>query len=178
MVDKTKKQKVSSNSFSFFSALFFVIALVASLASFGYQLFLESRINTKGVELEMFRQEIEQGKIGEFKALAQKIGAARELIDNHVSITNLFEYLESATLPNVQFKSLSYETGTEGITSAKLDGVAFDYATLALQSEIFSQGNMFNQFTFSGISLDSLGRILFSFEATVNKDKLLYFGRE
>ena len=176
IVDKTKRQKIPTNLLSFLSAIIFIIALVVSLASFGYQLFLENKLNAKGVELEVFRNTIEQEKIAEFQALDQKIRAARELLNNHVSMTNLFEYLEANTLPNVQFRSFDQEIGQDGaLLTTKLEGVAGDYATLALQSDIFGRGNVLTKITFSNISLDSLGRILFSLEAEVNKDSLLYF---
>jgi len=176
VVDKTKKQRIPENLLSYLSAGAFVIALVVSLASFGYQLFLENRLNAKGVELEMLRNTIEQEKIAEFQALDSKIRAARELLRNHVSMTNLFEYFEANTLPNVQFRSFDQEIGQDGsLLTTKLNGVAGDYATLALQSNIFNQGSVLSQITFSDISLDSFGRVLFSLKAEVNKDSLLYF---
>jgi len=178
VVDSSKVHGPSTSVLSIASGAIFIIALIFALGAFGYQLFLDKKVNAKGVELETFRQQIEIEKIAEVEELDRKIRAAEQLLDNHISLTRLFEYLESATLPNVQFKSFGHEINSDDSFVTNLNGVALDYSTLALQSEIFGRGDVFSDVAFSGISLDNLGRVLFSIEAKVSRNNLLYFQEE
>lgn len=152
----------------------FTFAVLLSLGVFGYQLYLKSRINKMGGDLALARQSLEPETIKKISDLDGRIVSTKNLLDKHVVLSPLFDYLEASTVRNLRFKDVNYESGDKGI-NVIMNGEATSYAAIALQSEIFNRdGSPFKDVVFSNLSLDDRGNVSFTMKAAVNPTVISY----
>ncbi len=155
------------------ATVLFVCSIIAAAGVFGYKYYLKYDISSLASQLEEAKLSLGYDEVQELIELDSRIISAETIINNHVILSPVFEFLEQSTVRNVRFTRLDYSSGQQGL-SLSLEGEAAGYSALALQSDIFNQSpHLLNQ-NFSDISLNEEGRVAFKFSAAVNPETISF----
>jgi hypothetical protein len=148
-VSQTTTKKTSS----VFSLLIILLA-VGAVASYGYVRFQTQKISKLKIEytarIEKAQREIGAAFVSDMITLQKKITSTQALLDNHVTISPIFMELQNTTVQKIQYKSFDYSIVTDSLSQqkdvvVKMNGVAPDYKTIALQTDAFSQSTFIKE---------------------------------
>lgn len=165
-----KRKGPSVGLFFIIAVIIFVVSIVSSIGVISYKKVLEKSLDSKAISLERAREAFDPNLIKEFSRLNQRIELSASLLNNHISITPLFALLEELTLKNVKFNTFEFSVRDSGQIELTMDGQAANYATVVLQSDVFSENRFLKNQIFSNINLDNSGNIGFSFNTRVDSD--------
>jgi hypothetical protein len=114
--------------------------------------------------------------------LNSRINVAKDLLNKHITVSPVFDFLQKATLRSVMFKNFSFSSGgkdSSGVSriSVQMSGVAPDWETVALQADEFGKSDYKKNISepkISNLSVNTDGSISFQFSAYVAEDYLMY----
>jgi|ERR1035437_32336 hypothetical protein len=164
----------STSLFSFVSNLIFVITIVATLVVFVYQKYLEGQISMMNDNLSSARVKLQPDVITQLARSDARIISAKELLNKHITLSAFFALLQTLTLQDLRFNGFSYSENAQGDLTISMKGQARTYATVALQSEIFSKNSNFINPQFSNLDLDDRGNVVFAFQSHLRPDVVSY----
>lgn len=157
------------------SILIFIMSLVAAGATFLYEQYLKSAIDSKSNSLTISQNAFDLGVIQDLVRLDSLIGQSKEILTKHVAPSAIFYLLSSQTLEKVQFSKFEYAAGESGVATIHLDGTADSFSTVALQSDQFGASKVLKNIVFSNINISAdTGRVTFSVSAGVDPSLTLY----
>ena len=172
-----------SRSVGLLSLITFVIVVGTGVAFAGVYLY-ERQLLTQKAKLVQSIGEARDGIGTEFvsdmKRLDARISGVKELINNHIVVTPIFEALQATTLRSIQYKEFGYMIKTDQITKTnslvvELAGSAKNYASIALQSDAFSSNKLIKNPVFSNLTVDDKTRnINFKLSFSVDMADLSY----
>ena len=165
-----------------------IIIFFISLGLAGY-IFLEKNLLIKNIETDIAT--IEQNKGGltsdavtieSLVELNSRINVAKDLLDKHVAVSPIFNFLQQATLKSVRFRNFSFssldkDVSGVGRVSVQMSGVATSWETVASQADEFGQPEwkrIISEPKISNLSLNPDGSVSFLFSAHVSPDFLVY----
>lgn len=164
----TKTSRVSGRSvLGTLAVIIFTLVVLASLGVFGYEWYLKSSIKKMGEDLVGARTSLEPEVIEKISSLDERIVSTKRLLDSHIILTPLFEFLENSTVRTVRFTNFDYNS-VDGVLSLSMSGEARGYSALALQSEILNASPYLKDVVFADLSLNSQGMVNFSFKAKLD----------
>ena len=152
-------------------------AVVLSVGAFLYKQLLISSIDRKEATLDRARAAFEPALIQELVRLDDRLTAAEDVLEEHVTPSSLFSLLESLTLQSVQFTDFSFSQIGDGKLSIAMKGIARDFRAIALQADLFGKNRAIQDPIFSNLNLDSSGRAVFNFSAFVDPSFVSYVNR-
>ena len=181
-----------SNSTYGISSLFLLIAsviFIASLAGAGGAYFWNDHVSNLQPQykndLAARQKEFGVSDIEFLKQKQNKIDLSRKLINNHLSISRIFDILGRFTIENVRFLNLDV-SAPAGLNAAgdsikiSMRGYGTSFPSVAFQSDVLSQlekyglSKIIKNPILSDPSLDSSGTVSFGFSATVDAKNFLY----
>lgn len=168
---RSKVRKVSL--FGFLATLIFFASLIAGGGVYLYKNSLTQRVSQMQRQLDAARNAFEPSLITELQRLDRRINAANGLLAQHIAVTPIFDALEADTLKSIRFTRFSYATPTDlsSPIMIRMNGVARDYTSIALQSDQFSKNRNILDPIFSNLSLDErTGNVTFDLSFRVNSD--------
>jgi hypothetical protein len=151
----------------------FTFAILLTLGVFGYEFYLKANISKMTDNLASAKASLEPETIQKISDLDGRIISTKDLLDNHIVLSPLFDYLEISTLKNVRFTQFQYQTTEKGL-EVNMRGQARGYSAVALQSEIFNKSPYFRNPIFADLDLDERGNVTFSFKANLDPSILSY----
>ena len=150
----------------FYSSL--VLALVAFLSYF-VLIYLEHRSSSR---LEALERDIAGFGTAEDKKIEayvfewqEKIRDFSGLLDQHHQPSRVFKFLEKLTHPQVWFTSFVLIPSSY---TAKLEGQARDFQSLAQQIYIFRQENLIESANLTNLGLGDEGEVVFSVDLSIS----------
>ena len=155
----------------------FVLTLIGAASVFVYERYLISSLSKQRDSLERARDAFEPRLIEELSRVDLRLSVAEELLQNHITVTPLFELLSDLTLKTVRFEEFEFTRSVDGLVQVKMDGVAQSYRSIALQSELFGDNEYLQSPVFSEFKLDDFGNVAFSVTLSVSNELLLYASR-
>lgn len=161
------------NTFLVLSLIILGIALVASLGVFGYERYLMSIRDAKSQEVARAQESIDAAKVEEFIHMRDRFSAAKGLLDQHIALSNFFNLLESITLQNVRFNSLSLTIANDRSAEIQMTGNARTFNALAAQSSAFAAEKRIKRAIFSDIQVNENKTVSFALTADVDPKLLL-----
>lgn len=169
----SSSKNVSVNMFSLAANLIFAITMIATGGAFFYKNILINQVKSAGVELEAARAAFETEKIKELIDASNRFKSIKEILDNHVVVSELLLLLQDTTVKSIRFTDFSYQNKGSEI-SLVMNGEAQSFNSLATQSEIFAKtGFILNQ-SFSDFLLSDNGTIKMKFTSSISKDLISY----
>lgn len=157
------------------SLFIFVASLIAAGSVFAYQRYLQSHIDSESASLAKAQAAFDPSAITDLVRLDDRLNQSKNLMNNHVSPSQLFAYLEQNTLQNVRFDSLAYQTNADGQIVLSLSGSATDFSSVALQSDQFGKSRALHNVLFSDVNTDlTTGGVIFKVTATVDPALVSY----
>jgi hypothetical protein len=157
----------------FLATVIFMLAIVAGLGVFGYNLFLTSQISKMGEDLTAARASLEPETINQISRLNSRITSTATLLGEHTVLSPFFDFLESATLKTLRWTNFSFTTTKDGLL-LNMQGQARGYSALALQAEAFNKTKFIKSPLFTNLTLDDKGNVTFAFTATLDPSLLSY----
>jgi hypothetical protein len=173
MIPEQPAKQRSVSFITVISFLIFFIVLLATGALYFYKQSLSASITQMQSELSVAQNQFEPDKITQLATLGHKLQAASAVLSQHIAVSPILQELGNVTIKNVSYKSFSYSEDKGKIT-VTLDGVATDYAAVAMQSDFLKQDNHFIDPLFSNFSLDDKGNVLFNLQFSVDPNFVNY----
>lgn len=157
-------------------ALFiFIMSLVGAGAAYFFASHVQDSIQQASDSLTRAQAAYDPNAVQNLIRLNNRLTQASTLLKNHLAPSALFTFLEQNTLTNVRFSDFSYSTNPSGEISLSLSGQAHDFASVALQSDVFSRSKSLKDVLFSDVNVDpSSGGVVFKVTAAVDPNLLLY----
>jgi hypothetical protein len=175
-------RKPSVGLFLLIAIILFIVSL--SVAGWVYleKKVLITKINNEKTAIETNKNNFETATIESIIRLDSRIKVANDLVKNHLSVSPIFNFIESRTLKNVRFKSFTFSSkGTDSsgnpVLKIDLSGQAKDFKTLALQADEFGKTEyrgVIEGPMFSSLNLAVDGSVNFNFSASVVPDFAKY----
>ena len=186
-----EERATSSQSVGVFMIAAIFILFVVLLGTGGvyfYKKSLENKIVSMQTSLNNAQNSFEPSKIAQLQLLDKRLNAATEVLNNHIAVSPIFAELENVTMHTVRYTNFSYTLGgsaNTGITNVsapiggmatgsssnnvnvKIIGVAVDYRSVALESDLFSQDKNFINPVFSNLAINTSGNITFELDFSV-----------
>lgn len=153
-----------------------ILSIVGAGGMFLFEQFTIQNIASKQESLDRSREAFEPATIKELSRIDTRIKTGTLLLNEHLSVSKLFDELERLTLENVRFDSFSYQKGESGRGKLTAAGAATSFNSVALQSGGFSKSPIITEPIFSGVNIGEAGVIDFDFSAEINIDQILYAG--
>lgn len=157
-----------------FSVFALGLALVGAGGAFGYKEYLKGIEKERVAALKAAQNGVNTDEVDQYIRSRDRFGAALDVLDGHIALSNFFDLLEEITLVNVRFDSFSYSLLEDGTAEISLSGSARSFNALAAQSSVFSSEKNLRGAIFSGIELDEDGTVGFSVDATVTPEILAF----
>ena len=146
-----------------------ILALVAHTGVYFYKESLGEKIKLQSASFDKAQNEFDPSTLLKLVRTEKKMTVAKELIASHVSLSPLFDLLSESTLHSVRFKTFTYKVDHDrGKIALRMTGEALNYSSIALQSDSFGETKKFQDIVFSDLNLDSFGRVIFTFTASVD----------
>jgi len=182
----TAMQKVPRMSFSLFLT-FGVIVFTISLGAVGgvyfWKQYLISGQEVYKVQLAEREKQFQTDLIEQLKRVNIQVDLAKQLLDNHLAVSGVFDIIGRFTTENSRFMSLdvSVPIGGTGEVKIGMRGMSKDFPSVAFQSDILGQLEQYGlrkivkNPILSDPSLDgSAGTVSFGFSATLDPDSLSF----
>ncbi len=167
-----------SAAFGVFFLLLTIIVLGLSVAGagavFAYKAHLKTAITEKSATLKQAEAAFDPDTIKELARLDSRINNASALLQKHVTVLTLFDYIGQQTLEQVQLTSFSYDLKPDGAAQISFSGSGDSFATVALQSDQLNASKIFKDLVFSGVAAGAEGKVTFGVKATVDSSLLSY----
>lgn len=166
----------TTNLFTLISSIIFITVLVLSAGVFGYKFYLTRANATLALELDSYLQRFEPELIAQLSRDDARIESGKTLLNQHIAVTSLMEFLSRVTLSSVRFTTFSYVADARKVT-LNMTGEAKNFAAVALQSDEFlKEANKpyIQNPLFSNLTLDKSGNVKFDFTGTMDASKISY----
>ena len=165
----------TTNIFSVIATILFVATLVVSGGLFFYKNVLTNQIALADKSLNDTRVAFQPEKINELIATNSRIIATKNLLNQHIVLSQLLILLQNLTVKKIRFTGLTFASKTtenNKSPSLSLTGEAQSYNSIAEQQGIFSKNDFIKNSEFSSFNLGDNGNIKFKF--FTNLDPLLF----
>ncbi len=159
------------------SILAMIVFMASILASGG--LFLYTKVQEKSLadlkaSMSLEKESFNESIIKDLILASDQIKAVKNLLDNHLILSNIFAVLQSSTIQNINFTEISFETKNEGFVKVSFKGLTTSYDYIAKQSELFKSTGFLNEVSFHNIEVDKDGNLVFEGTLSVNIESTLY----
>lgn len=153
---------------AFTSALFFLSIFVHLGLTFGYRPYLESQVEKLDAQIKKFSQDVpreDQEKITRFYS---QLANLKTLLEGHVVVSPVFDWLQANTLPDITFTKFSLNTQNGQLA---LGGVSKSAQDIAVQLQHFTRQREVLRTSFSNVNQGTQG--LWQFDLTLFLDPAL-----
>lgn len=177
-----RPQVVAKRPLGIFSFLATLILVGVGLV-FAFLFFYKKSLIAQKVQLSTSlgsaRAGFEQDTISDLELFNKRISASKQVLVGHTVLSPFFNLLGSLTIPSIQYTKFDQSVDEKGF-SVKMSGVARDYKSIAIQSQVFnsSKGKYLKDVVFSNITLsdskDTKGYVTFDISFSVDPSLISY----
>ena len=160
--------------FGILGGFVFVLALAATLGVFGYKWYLNKSIGDRSSELDTNSATLNLGSIKDLTRLDARITLTKSLLESHVAISPIFDFLEKTTPKTVRFNDFDFSSTPDKGIVLTIKGLARSYTNVAFESDVLEGTNLLSNVLFSDLSLDDKGNVNFTVTATVPPGTISY----
>jgi hypothetical protein len=164
----TRFAKTGGNTFLVLSLILFGVAVFGAGAVFGFERYLLSVSDSKSAELDAAQARVDASKVEEFIRTRDRFIVGKGILDTHVAASNFFKLLETLTLQNVRFNSLSFRLGEDRASEIGMEGTALTFNALAAQSSAVAAEKRIKRAIFSDIKVNENKTVSFSLAAELD----------
>ena len=165
------------NLFTLLGTVIFIAALALSGGAFFYQKVLTKQIEKNQADLERAKDDFDPETINTVVRFDARTQTGKKLLESHISVTPIFDYLSKITLQSVRFRDFEFTYISPTDILVEMKGIAQSYTSVALQSDILNEQKNLKDTIISDMSLESTGNISFGVSTKLNADLLSYVKR-
>ncbi len=155
------------NFFALIGLVIFILSIAAAVGSFFWVRILQKQLVDNQAALKTTREAFDPALIDEIKVVSNRINTAKGILTNHIALSSFFQLVQSVTLKNVRFNSLSYAYDPKGV-KVTMTGEADSFVSVALQSDVLNQNKLIINPVIGGLSLLDNGHVSFQFTGDVS----------
>ncbi|MGE5541060.1 MAG: hypothetical protein ACM3TU_02125 [Bacillota bacterium] len=171
----TAPHKRVSGANPFLALAYFIlgVTILGCFAVFGYQFYLENVAKKKADAVNVAQQQIDQATVTDFIRLRDRFSAAKDILNEHIVLSQFFDDLEKLTLATVRFKSLTVQVTDDRKALIDMEGTARTFNALAAQSAAFASDKRIKRAIFSNITVKDGGSVEFKLSAELDPSLVL-----
>jgi hypothetical protein len=168
--------KKTVSFFSIITISLLIISILASLGLFFYKKYLTKQIETLSSSLNIARDSFETDTIKELDLFSKRTESAKTILKNHIVLSPLFSLLGEITIPQVAYTSFDAKIDENGVTTVNVNGMAKDYRSISVQSDVFSsqKGSSLKNILFANLVKDKDSNVSFNLKFNVTPSLLSY----
>lgn len=156
------------------ASLLFILVLIGWGALFGYQKYVEASITQVEREILAAQDTIDNAKIDQFLAFGKQVDIAKQLLDNHIIVEPLFLFMNTHTIPSVQFSSFSFQLVDAGLMITATANTK-NFAAVALQERLLADSTDISNVAVSAVAIDSVtDKVTFKLSFLMPRTHVLY----
>lgn len=164
------------------AVLLFVVSIGSAGGMYFWKSYLESSQLKYKDQLAQREKQFNPDLIEELKRQNVKIDLGKQLISNHIAMSQIFDIVGRLTIESVRFMSMDVSMGASKEDGIKvgMKGFGTNLSAVAWQSDVLGQLEKYNlrkvvkNPILSDPALDSNGLVSFSFAASVDPSNLSY----
>lgn len=168
------RRKRGSNLFATLTTFLFLGVIVFGVGVYLYKISVEQQIERQIESLNRARSEFNPEFIDRATRLNDRIKGVVNLLNSHVSPSQLFTLLEDYTLQTVKFDSLDYTTSEDGDIILSAAGVGRGFPSIVLQSDEFGRTGFMKDVLFSGLEPDENDLVRFTVDSVLDRELIIY----
>lgn len=158
----------------FLAALLFLVSVGAYIGLYFYGDFLSRNIQKKTGEIGMAQRALNSSpEINKAKVFNARADLARSLLDKHIIVSPILDFLSQNTIESVLYKDFSFKD-EGGTLTLSLKGESPNYSSLAYQSDVFRANKDLLGFLVENIELTKEGNVTFGFNMIFDRSFLSY----
>lgn len=178
-LQKTKSPVASV--FMAISVIVFVLSVGAVGGAYFWRSYLQSANQGYKNELASKEKTFNVDLIEKLKRIDLQVDSARNVLNNHVALSGIFDVIKNMTVEDVRFVSMDLKNpGNGGPLSLSLQGMGKNMPTVAFQSDILGQLSDYNlagivrSAAVSSPTIGETGSVSFGLTAELDASKFLY----
>jgi hypothetical protein len=172
----------TTSFFMIAAVLLFVVSIGAAGGMYFWKSYLESAQLKYKDQLAQREKQFNPDLIEELKRQNVKIDLGKQLISNHVAISQVFDIIGRLTIESVRFTSMDLASGATPADGIKINmkGYGTNLSAVAWQSDVLGQLEKYGlrkvvkNPILSDPALDSAGLVTFGFTASIDPSNLSY----
>jgi hypothetical protein len=181
-VPSPTRAKVGSSLFMIIAVVLFIGSLLGAGGVYAYKQYLLKSLQSYKDELSTREKQFNTSLISELKGEEVKITTARNLLNSHLALSQVFDFISKFTIENVRFMSLDVSMPADQSSDIKisLQGYGTTLPAVAYQSKVFSQladyglAQIIKNPILSNPTIAQNGTVSFGFTASVDPKALSY----
>ncbi len=140
LAEERVKRPRQVSLFSFLSVLILIFAILATGGIFGYRHVLQAKEATIDAGLDQLSSELDsiKSQINEMSRLDKRIKSADAILDGHIAVSPIFQFLQEHTLKTIAFTKFNYLMSPNGDVHIEMSGRSKTYEAIGAQAEEFS----------------------------------------
>lgn len=171
----TEEQPASSGKkpvglLTLISIFIFLAVVLATGGLYLYKNMLQKNITEMDANLALAKERFEPAKINQLQVLGKRLSAANQILSKHIAISPIFESLQESTMKTIRYTDFNYEFSNDKSSRiiVTMSGQAIGYRSIALQADLLAENKNIVDPTFSNLTLDEKGNVLFDLEFSVD----------
>lgn len=152
------------------SIFIFLAVVLATGGLYLYKNMLQKNIIEMDANLALAKERFEPAKINQLQVLGKRLSAANQILSKHIAISPIFESLQESTMKTIRYTDFNYEFSNDKSSRiiVTMSGQAIGYRSIALQADLLAENKNIIDPTFSNLTLDEKGNVLFDLEFSVD----------
>ncbi len=160
----------------------FGASILSAAGAYLWKEYLISAQNTYKQQLSVREQQFNIDLISQLKEESIKLSTAKQLLANHLALSQIFSIVARLTAENVRFLSMDITAPKSpgGDLSLTLSGYGKDFSAVAFQSDVLGQLDQYGlrkivkNPIISNPALNQSGTVAFGFTASIDPSSLSY----
>jgi hypothetical protein len=164
------------NFFTLIIMVIFLTTLIITGVVYGYNFFLARQKTNLQAELKSELEKINKAEVAELSRVSTRLESSKFLLNQHLALSEFFDFLSRSTLQNVRFSSFTYKVQGQNI-DISMGGQAKNFTSVALQSAEFLKAEnraLIENPQFTNLNLSETGDVVFNFTGRLKPNQLLY----
>lgn len=181
-INTTSMQRPKVHSSSLFIAIaviIFIISIAGVGGAYFWKYYLISINDRYKTELSIKEKQFNIDLIAKLKAINVQIDSAKNILNNHVAMSRVFDIIQKITISEVRISNMDVKKSDSGY-SMSMKGYGKNLAAVAFQSDVMAQlsdyglTKVLKNPIVSQPVLESSGLVSFGFSAEIEPDNMLY----
>lgn len=151
------------------ATIFFLLNIAVYVGIYVYKVQLANQIKERTTAISATHKTFKSSQvIAQAKVFQARAEIGKEVLNNHVSILPIFDFISENTLQSILFRSFDFKYHPDG-SRVVLKGEVPGYASLAFQSDVLKEKQQeLLGFSVRDVELTSLGSVTFSLEQVIS----------
>jgi len=178
-------KKATASIFMTIATILFILSIAGAGGTYAYDQYLQNAQSGYKDQLVARENQFNVNLIEQLKSENVKINLARQVLNNHVALSQVFEMISRITIENVRFMNL--DIAVPAVTDANnsgvkmtLQGYGTSFSSVAFQSDVLNQldqyklRNVIKNPILSNPAQGTNNTVSFGFSATIDPASLSY----